>query len=269
MSETIDDHEILKRTQVAATAAGDAVLARFNPETRPFDRNDIGCRIAANDAISMEILRPILKAALPCSKVVEDELAVGKLGAGAYWVVDPVEGAINQIHGLPDWGVSVTLIRDDALILTAVYLPCFRDTYTALAGHGAWLNGTPLRVSAKSDLSGAMVGTGQAAPGESAAVRAFIGASVTAMLNTALTVRVSVPATLQLVQVASGQMDGFWQNSGVLTGLASGALLVSEAGGNVTDFSGAKWGLHSPNFLATPPQFTQKIASVLSGLKTS
>lgn len=266
MSSDANDMRVLEQAQAAVEAAGAAIMERFSPDARPIDRRDIGARIGANDAISMNILRPALEVALPGSRVIEDELAAGSLGQGAFWIVDPVEGAVNHVHGIPDWCISATLIRDDALVLTVVVLPCFGQTYTALAGHGAWLNGAPMRVSQKPEMNGAMVGTGQAAPGESAAVLASIGASVTAMLNVALTVRVSVPATLQLVQVAAGRSEGFWQNSRVLSGLAAGALLVREAGGKVTDIAGASWGPISRNFLAAPPQLSADMSAVLSKL---
>ncbi|MEK8174029.1 hypothetical protein NKH77_48965 [Streptomyces sp. M19] len=96
----------------------------------------------------------------------------------------------------------------------------------------AFLNGARLRPSVKTDLAAALVGTGQAKPGEDAETHRRVGRSVTAMLDSALVTRVSVPATLQLVQVAAGRMDLFWQYSDVRSGLLAGALLVAEAGGS-------------------------------------
>lgn len=269
MQKPVIPPELSKGAEAAVREAGAAILARFSPDGRPKDRRDIGAMIAANDAISMAILIPRLEALVPGSRVIEDELATGGFGAGDFWVVDPVEGAINQIHGLPDWCITATLIRDDAIVLTTVFLPLQNDLYTATAGGGAWLNGHPIRVSNKPDLNGAMMGTGQAAPGEGADIHARIGASVTTMLGNVLTVRVSVPATLQLVQVAAGRMDGFWQFSGVLSGLVSGALLVSEAGGRVTDCAGNDWTLHARDFVATPPQFTNGVCAALSPISNS
>jgi myo-inositol-1(or 4)-monophosphatase len=95
-------------------------------------------------------------------------------------------------------------------------------------------------------------------------VLARIAASVGAMLGHALTVRVSVPATLQLIQVAAGRMEGFWQFSPVLSGLVSGALLVREAGGQVTDLTGTEWGPEAQGLLAAPPQLTGPMVAVLS-----
>jgi myo-inositol-1(or 4)-monophosphatase len=91
-----------------------------------------------------------------------------------------------------------------------------------------------------------------------------MGATVTAMLINALVVRVSVPATLQLVHVASGRMDAFWQFSDVRSGLLPGALLVAEAGGTVTDTRGEPWTLAGGDFLACAPGLHAQAVGVLS-----
>jgi myo-inositol-1(or 4)-monophosphatase len=96
-----------------------------------------------------------------------------------------------------------------------------------------------------------LVGTGQAKSGEDRETLRRIGQSVAAMLERALLVHVSVPATLQLIHVAAGQADLFWQYSQVRSGLVAGALLVEEAGGAVTDTRGRPWTLASTDFLAT------------------
>jgi len=259
-----DDH-LLQQVVHAVQAAGQAVRARFNIDTRPRDRNDIGSMIAANDAISRNILQTALSAADASARWDEDEAGAGALPPGAWWVIDPVEGAINHIHGLPEWGVTATLVRDNVPVLTAVHLPLSGDTYTALLGGGAWVNGVRLRTSGKTQLNAAMVGTGQAVPDEGSAVYQRMGRSLTAMLEAALVVRVSVPATLQLVQVAAGRQDLFWQYSQVRSGLLAGALLVAEAGGSVTDLDGKPWQMGSRGFLAGASALVAPAVAILAG----
>ncbi len=87
-----------------------------------------------------------------------------------------------------------------------------------------------------------------------------------AMLEQALLVKTAVPATMQLVQVAAGRLDAFWQPSQVLSGLVAGALLVREAGGVVTDWQGAPWTLSSPDFVATGPGLHAAAVQVLQQL---
>ena len=119
-------------------------------------------------------------------------------------------------------------------------------------------------MSAKTDLGAALIGTGQAKPGEDERTFQRIGGSVTAMLINGLVVRVSVPATMQLIHVAAGRMDAFWQFSDVRSGLVAGALLVSEAGGTVTDLTGEPWNTGSRDFLAAAPGLHSAALKVLS-----
>jgi myo-inositol-1(or 4)-monophosphatase len=266
MDAQTNDQALLEGVTNAVQTAANAIRARFSIDARPSGIADIDTRIRDNDAISMQILRHQLLALRPNARMEEDEAATGAFPAGEWWVVDPVEGAINHIHGMTDWCVTATLIRDNQPRLAVVHLPLTDQTYTALHGQGAFLNGKPLSVSRKPDLRSTMVGTGQAMPGESADIHRLIGASVTTMLGHVLTVRMSVPAPLQLIDVAAGRMDAFWQFSQVRSGLVSGALLVAEAGGVVTDLHGRPWTLQSHHFLATAPQLSAPITQLLGQL---
>ena len=266
LNASADDARVLTLAVAAVQSAGLAVRARFRSDTRPASRHDIGALIAANDAVSLAVLRPALSSARPAAQWADDEGGSGVLPPGEWWVVDPVEGAINHIHGLPDWGVTATLVRDNVAVLTVVHLPLRAETYTALRGDGAWLNGKRLQVSLKTALNAALAGTGQAMPDEGSAIYQRIGRSVSAMLAAALVVRVSVPSTLQLVQVAAGSQDLFWQYSNVRSGLLAGALLVAEAGGEVTGLDGQPWRLDSSGFLACAPALLAPAIHVLAGV---
>jgi myo-inositol-1(or 4)-monophosphatase len=106
--------------------------------------------------------------------------------------------------------------------------------------------------------------TGQAKPGEDVKIYQQIGESVTAMLQIGALLRVYVPVTLLLVEVAAGRMDGFWQFGQVRVGLLAGALMVEEAGGTVSDARGAPWTTASEDFLATAPGIHKAATNVLS-----
>ncbi|MEU6678690.1 inositol monophosphatase family protein [Streptomyces sp. NPDC046925] len=258
------DDALLDQVTAAVRAAGDRLRERFTPQARGTSGEEIVTEIHANDEAVLDILKAPLLAARPGAGWAEDELDGGALPPGEWWIVDPAEGNINHVHGMPDWAVTATLVRDDKPVLTVVHLPLTGDDYTAVAGRGAHLNGAPLRVSAKTDLGAALTGTGQARPGEDEHTFRRIGSSVTQMLINGLVVRVSVPATLQLIQVAAGRMDAFWQFSDVRSGLVAGALLAAEAGGTVTDINGNPWSLASPDFLAAAPGIHAAAVSVLS-----
>ncbi|MEU9415785.1 inositol monophosphatase family protein [Streptomyces sp. NPDC048272] len=265
-AETVALEAVLERTVAAVRTAGELLRERHDVAARPGDLDEVVRAIDANDAAVSALIQQPLLDARPGSRWVENELGGGLLPDGEWWVVDTAEGNINHVHGMGEWGVTATLVRDNAPVLTVVHLPLTGDTYTAVQGAGAHLNGERLRSSAKTDLRAALVGTGQAKPGEDEQALRRMGASVTAMLLNALVVRVSVPATMQLIHVASGRMDAFWQFSDVCSGLLPGALLVSEAGGSVTNTRGEPWSLAARDFLASAPGLHTHVVDILSDL---
>jgi myo-inositol-1(or 4)-monophosphatase len=168
--------------------------------------------------------------------------------AGEWWLIDPMGGNMNAVQGMPDWNIGVSLVRDGRPVLAALFFPVLDELFTAREGGGAHLNGEPLRVSAKTSLDGALTGTGQAQAGQDAELLARMGASFTAMSEAALYVRISVPVTHQLAQVAAGRMDLHWQFDNVRSH-AAGVLLVQEAAG----LDGGPWDLTSRAYLAAAP----------------
>ncbi|WP_435844650.1 inositol monophosphatase family protein [Streptomyces griseoaurantiacus] len=261
------DEVLLGEARAAVEAAGAVLRERYTTHARARNIAEIFEELQANDNAVLPELERRLLAARPGSRWVEDELATGAMPEGEWWIVDPAEGNINHVHGMPEWAVTATLMRDSRPVLTAVHLPLAGDTYTAVAGHGATLDGEPLHVSTKTGLDAALVATGQAQPDEDEETYRRIGESVTALLTAGLVVRVSVPATLQLINVAAGRMEAFWQYSEVRSGLVSGALLVTEAGGVVTDIHGDPWTPARRDFLAAAPGVHRAVSAALAPVK--
>lgn len=259
-----EDLMVLAATEAAVETAGRTLLERFSTSHRVTDRDTLLTAIDANDAASVAVLRPLLERARPSARWDDDEEGSGTLGRGEWWVTDAAEGNVNHVHGAAGWAVTATLIRDDEPVLTAVNVPLTGETYSAARGHGTFVNGERLKVSEKTDLAVALVGTGQGKPGEAPAVRRRISASIDAMLDRALLVASAVPATLQLLPVAAGHTDAFWQYGQIRSGLAAGALLVREAGGVVVDTDGERWTLSSEAFVATAPGLAASVTAVLA-----
>ncbi|WP_113702917.1 inositol monophosphatase family protein [Nonomuraea lactucae] len=271
MSETLQttdvaasDADLLGQTAIAVRAAGSALRERFGEVIRYQTREELMRSLAANDDTALEILRPRLTRLRPDAGWVEDELDGGALPPGEWWVVDPAEGNVNHLHALPEWAVTATLVRENQPVLTAVHLPLTGETYTALTGAGAHLDGRPLRVSQTADLGLSIVATSQARPDEDEKVVRRVGSSITAMLFDALVVRTAVPATLHLVNVAAGRIDAFWQFAGARADLLPGALLVTEAGGQISDAEGRPWTPQSESFLAAAPGVHAEAVATLS-----
>ncbi|MEU4930725.1 3'(2'),5'-bisphosphate nucleotidase CysQ [Streptomyces yokosukanensis] len=260
----VSDVDLLDRTVIAVREAGAALRERFGEVVRYQTREELMRALADNDDTALDILRPRLTRLNPDAGWVEDELDSGALPPGEWWVVDPAEGNVNHLHALPEWAVTATLVRDNQPVLTAVHLPLTGETYTALTGTGAYLDGRPLHVSQTADLGLSLVATSQARPDEDEKVVRRVGSSITAMLFDALVVRTSVPATLHLLNVAAGRIDAFWQFAGARADLLPGALLVTEAGGQISDAEGRPWTPKSESFLAAAPGIHAEAVTTLS-----
>jgi myo-inositol-1(or 4)-monophosphatase len=244
--------ELLAATVAAVRHAGQQLLRRYATGSRPSGLPELLASLKANDAAVVDTLRPALAEVLPSAGWLDDEHGSGPLEPGEWWLIDPVGGNVNAVHGMPDWNVGVCLVRDSRPVLAVIHVPAHDEVYTALAGGGAFLDGAPLHVSVKTSLDGALAGTGQAKPGHDPELAARMGAALAAMLDSALYVRVSVPVSHQLAQVAAGRMDLHWQFQNVRSH-AAGVLLVQEAGGVVTDLDGEPWEPASAGYLAAAP----------------
>lgn len=249
---TAADLALLPAVGAAVRAAGEQLLGVYSAATRPADRTGIFAAARHNEDLSVGVLRVLRAAARPQAHWVGDDQETTSLPPGEWWAVDAVEGNVNHAHGLAEWCVSVTLLRDNTPVLTAVHQPVPGLTYTAVQGGGAQLNGETLRVSAKTELADAIVATGQAEAGQNDTYRR-LGDSIVAMLGRALVVRVTVPSTFPILDVAAGHFDAFWQYETVLPGVAAGVLLVTEAGGVVTDTRGGQWSPGTRDILIAAP----------------
>jgi len=261
--EPIHDSGLLSAVVRATEEAGRALEARYSASARPADRVEMFRAGTADSEVSLAVLRPALTALRPGARWLPQEYETTALPAGEWWVVDEVEGNVNHVHGLPEWAVSVALVRDGEPVLAVVRQPVGDLTYTALRGSGAQLNGAALRVSAKSELDAAIVDTGQAEADQQGTYER-IGRSVTAMLHRALLVRASVPSTFPMLLVAAGHHDVFWQYEPTLPGVAAGALMITEAGGVVTRVDGAPWFPGSDTVLACAPGLHASAVQVLA-----
>ena len=248
------DGELLPALSAIAQDAGRRLLSAFSAGARPASRDAVLAAMLRNEALVAAGLRDALTALRPSAGWREDAgQGEGEpLPAGEWWVVDAVEGNVNHVHGLRDWGVTVTLVRDRQPVAAVVHQPLEALTWTAVRGGGARRNGQPMRVGAKARLDAAIATTGQAEAGQTDTY-ARIGHSVGAMLHQALLVRMSVPSTFPLLQLAEGQGDVFWQYAPSLEGIAAGLLMATEAGGIASRIDGSPWELGAPDILLAAP----------------
>ena len=154
------------------------------------------------------------------------------------WIVDPLDGTTNFLHGIPHFAISIALERDGEIVAGLVYDPVRDEMYSAEKGLGAYVNDRRLRVSARRQLAEAVIGTGM--PFGARGDRPSYLATLTSVMNATGGVRRIGAAALDLAYVAAGRFDGFWEFGLSQWDIAAGMLLVREAGGYVSDLSGGQ-----------------------------
>jgi myo-inositol-1(or 4)-monophosphatase len=152
------------------------------------------------------------------------------------WIVDPLDGTTNFLHGIPHFAVSIGLQREGELIAGLVYNPANDDLFLAEKGKGAYLNDQRMRVAARKRLNEAVIGCGM--PHIGRGDFEIAGAELAAIQPQVAGLRRFGAAALDLAWVASGRIDGYWERNLSSWDMAAGMVLVREAGGFVTDISG-------------------------------
>jgi myo-inositol-1(or 4)-monophosphatase len=164
------------------------------------------------------------------------------------WIVDPLDGTINFMHGIPHFAISIALEQNGQIVAGLVYEPVNGNMFHAEKGRGAFLNDRRLRVSARSQLIDAVVATGIPHHGRHGQAQ-FL--SILSHLMTKVSgVRRFGAASLDLAYVAAGRCDAFWETGLAPWDIAAGILIVKEAGGFVTELDGSEHNLQSVGILA-------------------
>jgi myo-inositol-1(or 4)-monophosphatase len=164
------------------------------------------------------------------------------------WVVDPLDGTTNFLHGIPHFAISIALEQGGEIVAGVVHNPVTDELYWAEKGAGAFLNERRLRVSSRRTLAECVIGTGMPFLGHGDG-RAFLRELAVVMPNVAGVRRLGA-AALDLAYVAAGRLDGFWESGLKLWDIAAGLLLVQEAGGYATDYDGTTPAYGAPRLVA-------------------
>lgn len=179
------------------------------------------------------------------------------------WIIDPLDGTTNFLYGIPHFSVSIAC-RTRGRLEHAVILDPLRDeAFVASRGHGAQLNGRRIRVSQRKQLDSAVIGTGIPAGAVDDHLAAYMG-MLESMTRRSRALRHSGSAALDLAYVAAGRLDAFWEPGLKAWDVAAGALLVTEAGGLVGDFTGDEQFLHNGNIVAGTPKCFKGVLQTLA-----
>lgn len=236
------------------------VTAALDQPTDIFFKGDSD-PVTAVDHRSERAILDVLSRNFPDDPVVREESGGELPDGGRVWLVDPIDGTTNFIRGFHWVGVSVALWVDDAPAVGVVIDVTTGDEYTAVAGRGARRNGSPIRVSRTRDLGQALIVTGF--PYDRRERVEICETRFRQVLAAAQGIRRLGAASLDLCMVASGKLDGYWEEDLSPWDMGAGVLLVTEAGGKVTDQSGNPVGTRTPFVAATNGLIHQRFLETL------
>ena len=241
-------HPMLNIAIRAARAAGDLIVRYIERldtlSVTSKSRNDF---VSEVDQQAEDVIIRTLRKAYPHHAILAEESGMHS-GDDYQWIIDPLDGTTNFLHGFPQFAVSIALLHKGRLEQGVIYDPMRQELFTATRGAGAMLNSRRLRVSSRPGLGGALLGTGFPY-NDHEHLDAYLAMLKDLIVETA-GVRRPGSAALDLAYVAAGRLDGFWEIGLKPWDLAAGALLIQEAGGIVGDFTGGPSFLKNGNIVA-------------------
>jgi myo-inositol-1(or 4)-monophosphatase len=217
--------------------------------------------VSAADLKAEKILISELNKARPDFTILSEERGtiVGK-DESTRWVIDPLDGTTNFLHGIPHFAISIGLEKNKEIIAGIIYDPIKDEMFYSEKGQGSFLNNQRIRVSSRKNLKNSIIATG--IPwGAKDKNDKYLKQLVPIMDNSAGIRRFGV-ASLDLAYVASGRFDGYWESNLNLWDICAGILLVKEAGGLITDFEGEKKYLENKNLLASNSGINEQLLKV-------
>lgn len=219
--------------------------------------------VTETDRRSEELIMAAIRKAFPGHGILTEESPEVKRDSPFKWVIDPLDGTTNYSHGFPFFCVSIGFEAEGEVVFGAVYDPMMDELYTAERGRGAELNGKKIRVSAIDDLGKGLLATGF--PYDLRSSRDNNLDFFSRFSLKAQAIRRAGSAALDLCYIASGRFDGYWEMKLRPWDVAAGSLIVAEAGGRVSDFSGGPFSIYGNECLASNGLIHGEMARILTG----
>lgn len=251
--------------QQAAHAGGD-ILMQYLGRIKAKEKGPKDL-VTEADVASQKKIEEILLGAFPEHRFLgEEDTGKQQGGQSEYqWIVDPLDGTVNFVHGLPQFSVSIALVSPAGAVVGVVYDPILKECYVAETGKGATLNGEPIEVSDTTELQNCLAaasfstGVHRGSPEIDRFVEVLVETRAVRRLGS---------AALNLCYVASGRLDAYWATGVKIWDVAAGMLILHEAGGYVTHISGAPFDPQNPKFAAAAnPQLHSKFLELLHRAK--
>lgn len=245
-----------------AEGAGQVLRKYFTKVRRIEHKRNAGI-VTEADKLSEALILKKISRFYPNSSILTEESGEFRRDDSLCWILDPLDGTTNYAHGFPWFCVSIGLFENARPRAGVVFNPISGEKFTAEAGKGARLNGRPIRVSKTERLGDSLLGTGfyySKGSRLSEEMEYF-----RRMNQVALGVRRPGAAALDLASVAAGRFDGFWERGLSPWDVAAGWLIVHEAGGTITDYSGKPTTIYGDEILASNGRVHRRLVNVLTG----
>ena len=219
--------------------------------------------VTASDIKVEKILVEELQKARPTYSILSEEIGEINNDKSFKWIIDPIDGTSNFLHGIPHFAISIGLEHDKEIICGIIYDPIKDEMFTAEKGNGAYVNNKRMRVSSRSKLKDCIIFTGGPRQNPKDKELFFIEyKNFSSIVKTPI--RKMGSASLDIAYVAAGRCDGFWQRNLNYWDYAAGIILVKESGGFVTDFNGENRYIENKTILVTNSKIDKEMIEVLN-----
>ena len=258
---------MIKETLYEAVKAGASQLTHYfnRHDLQISNKEGVNNLVTEADHAAEKAIIETIRRQFPDHYLLTEESGEHASAADTKWIIDPIDGTVNFANGIPICCVSIGVEKAGAMIMGAVYNPVINEFFFAEKGKGAFLNNQPIHVSSKSDVTSSCLVTGfpytylDMPNGPLQCFDRFIRAGVP--------VRRLGSAAIDLCWVAAGRFDGFYEHKLNAWDSAAGFLIVEEAGGKVTDFTGAAYSVYQPHLLATNGKIHNEMLQWINGQK--
>lgn len=260
----MDASHLLRSAVDAARAAGDILRDGFGTAMTSRSKEGRHNLVTEYDLRCEETIIAMLRSATPTASFLAEESGLSHTDDSLTWVIDPLDGTVNFAHGIPIFCVSIAATVNGVPVCGVIHNPLLNETFTAITGGGAFLNGTKLHVSSTTSVNDAILVTGfpynvNENPGH--CIEQF-----SAVVSKGLPIRRLGSAALDLAYIAAGRFDGYWEVALHAWDMAAGVLLVQEAGGTVTHYDARPFALGHDSIVATNGHIHTELVNLLSSV---
>ncbi len=244
------NQDLLRKVLNETIRLGGAVIkSNFDADYKVYSKKTVNDLVTEIDKKAEDVIISNIKKYFPEHQILSEEIGSMESSSDYKWIIDPIDGTVNFVHGIPICCVSIGIELEDTIIMGAVYNPMLEELFFAQKGEGASLNGRTIKVSSKKDIESSCLVTGfpyRWADVDKDPVKVF-----ETFIRQGLPVRRLGSAAIDLCWVACGRFDGFWEYNLNPWDIAAGYLIIEEAGGQVTNFVGEPYSVYDKQTLAT------------------